>query len=571
MKNGFMNSRALIGVVVISLVFIWAGTIFLVLEQKSISTDEGNNELHQLTNYLGQQVSDTARYADDYIKTIRRAYLRGHSLADVRAYMAEVPPNPDILSRVYFIDAQGKPIFASDGHQERKIKASASMRDRSSFKFQQASETDTIFLSGAQTRRNTGITTVPLARRLTDKDGTFLGVVVAEVNVEKLHGISQFARADLTTRTLIVGYDKLIKVSEGIDDSTQIGKAFGTSAMWQRLLVDQMPMYRSVAEDELGSRFWMHHTIPKYEIVISVGIPFSKIYQAYQTFQREAFILASIASLLVLAMMVLGFRELALLNAREARKAAEANNQAKTEFLSTMSHELRTPLHSIIGFGQLLEIEAGGPLTAAHKDAVSYIMKGGRHLLELIDEVLDLAKIEANELTLTMGKVSIQYICGECVSLITHQAELNAIQLVNDAGGPFSIEADHTRMKQALLNLLSNAVKYNRAGGRVTLSSSITPANVLRIAVADTGEGIPYHMQADLFKPFDRLGKERGPIEGSGIGLSITKRLVEAMGGRISFESEPGEGTTFWLDFPNASSIDEDSYEARETIIRKAQ
>ena len=233
----------------------------------------------------------------------------------------------------------------------------------------------------------------------------------------------------------------------------------------------------------------------------------------------------------------------AMLRAREADRA----NQAKSEFLSRMSHELRTPLNAILGFGQLLEIDS---LSPKQHEYVDDILKGGRHLLELINEVLDITRIEAGRLTMSGEPVSVREIVQESLALI---APLSARENITVEDGTDGIPeqfvlADRQRLKQVLLNLLSNAVKYNRRGGLVAVSCESMPAGRLRIKVSDTGPGIPAEKLGHLFLPFERLGAENTAIEGTGLGLALSKRLIGLMGGVLGVESVVGRGTTFWVD-----------------------
>jgi PAS domain S-box-containing protein len=234
-----------------------------------------------------------------------------------------------------------------------------------------------------------------------------------------------------------------------------------------------------------------------------------------------------------------------------AREAAEAANRAKSEFLSSMSHELRTPLNAIIGFAQILETDE--KLSADQQDNVHEILKAGRHLLELINEVLDLAKIEAGRIDLSMEGVELPDLAQECVQLVAPLAARRgiAVDIAVDAGQ--MVFADRHRLRQVLLNLLSNAIKYNHEGGRVTLAARASSGDRVRIEVRDTGPGIPAEKLPLLFKPFSRLGKEASNIEGTGIGLTIVRRLVELMGGTVGVESAPGEGSTFWVELAAAA------------------
>ncbi|MCP4334885.1 MAG: PAS domain S-box protein [Gammaproteobacteria bacterium] len=235
---------------------------------------------------------------------------------------------------------------------------------------------------------------------------------------------------------------------------------------------------------------------------------------------------------------------------RRSETEAIKANMAKSEFLSSMSHELRTPMNAILGFAQILEASTREPLSPRQKSSVEQILKGGHHLMELIDQVLDLSKIESGKMKLSGELLNIGKIGPECLALVENWALDRGLSIESDLGSGHTINADRTRFKQVLLNLLSNAIKYNRAGGRITLSSEIVAGRKVRIIVSDTGLGISHEQQAQIFDPFNRLGKESGDIGGTGIGLTITKQLVEAMGGRVGFESEPGKGSVFWVEFP---------------------
>ena len=241
---------------------------------------------------------------------------------------------------------------------------------------------------------------------------------------------------------------------------------------------------------------------------------------------------------------------------RDARQIAEKASRAKSEFLSRMSHELRTPLNAILGFGQLLELDE---LSDRQRENVKYILKGGGHLLELINEVLELARIESGQLALSPEPVALAETVTETIALVQPLASARGISLnteLGSLGAEVHVHADRQRLKQILLNLLSNAIKYNRPHGRVDVSAANVVPGRLRISVADTGIGIDPDHLARVFEPFDRLGAESGEVEGTGLGLALSKRLIEAMGGSIAFDSVPGAGTTFTLDLALADPPD---------------
>jgi signal transduction histidine kinase/CheY-like chemotaxis protein len=249
--------------------------------------------------------------------------------------------------------------------------------------------------------------------------------------------------------------------------------------------------------------------------------------------------------------------QLALANAELANAIDEARNanQAKSAFLSSMSHELRTPLNAILGFAQILTSESLPTTEAQKKEFANHILKAGRHLLTLINEILDLAKVESGTITLSMEPVALGEILGECQGMIEPLAAARGIRVLFPQQVGAVLLADRTRLKQVLLNLLSNAIKYNRDAGAVVLGCQrITPGR-LRISVQDTGMGLRPDQIESLFQPFNRLGQEAGAQEGTGIGLVVTRRLVELMNGTIEVTSSPGVGSVFTIELGTTAPL----------------
>ena len=240
-----------------------------------------------------------------------------------------------------------------------------------------------------------------------------------------------------------------------------------------------------------------------------------------------------------------------------AMEEARSANYAKSAFLSSMSHELRTPLNAILGFAQILSSDRLPSTLAQKKEFAGHILKSGRHLLTLINEILDLAKVESGTVNLSLEPVALDAILQECRDMIAPLASQRGIGMAFPDACPLNVLADRTRLKQILLNLLSNALKYNREHGTVSVACGVQPGGRVRISVRDTGIGLDSDQVALLFQPFNRLGQEGGTEEGSGIGLVVTKRLVELMDGHIGVSSEAGVGSTFWIELRAAASVPE--------------
>ncbi|MBK9443604.1 MAG: hypothetical protein IPN53_20865 [Comamonadaceae bacterium] len=249
-----------------------------------------------------------------------------------------------------------------------------------------------------------------------------------------------------------------------------------------------------------------------------------------------------------------------------AKAEAESANQAKSEFLLRMSHELRSPLNVILGFTQL--IENGTPVpTPGQQNSIKQVLHAGWYLLDLINEVLELSTIESGNMRLSMQTVCISELMDDCHAMIQTQAQERGLVLAfGHIEKPCLVNADPMRTKQVLLNLLSNAVKYNRDAGSIDVRCSATPGQGVRVSVQDTGQGLSAEQLTQLFEPFNRLGQESGTTAGTGVGLVVSKRLVELMGGRIGVESTVGVGSIFWFELHVAPLV----MNADETALHSA-
>ncbi|MBT5469642.1 MAG: PAS domain S-box protein, partial [Nitrospina sp.] len=241
----------------------------------------------------------------------------------------------------------------------------------------------------------------------------------------------------------------------------------------------------------------------------------------------------------------------------QAKELAEHHNQAKSEFLSRMSHELRTPMNAILGFAQIMEESRKDPLPDSHKSRTHQILKAGNHLLELINEILDLSRIEAGKISVSLEPINIAELSTDVINVIRPLAEKYQIQLIDKISmhDNIYIQADKTRLKQVLLNLLSNGIKYNRKEGSVTLCLEKPLNGNIKVQITDTGMGIAPENLVRIFEPFDRLGAENSEIEGTGIGMAISKKLIELMNGNIEVDSTLGKGSQFSVSLPYCHTV----------------
>lgn len=385
------------------------------------------------------------------------------------------------------------------------------------------------------------------------------GLVILDVNLEMIGVTDAYLRQTMTSREDIIGHYAF----ETFPDNPEDDAPTSMNAMWtsyQRVLEtarpDSMALQRydiPRRDDPSGSfetRYWSVINSPVLGddgSVIAIIHRADDVTEVVEQSGRDAE-QSTDTSFLRNSAMLQRSAEI-----QEANRLLRLADSAKNDFLSRMSHELRTPLNAIIGFAQLMQL---ANLPSEEQESADHILKAGRHLLSLINDVLDLSGIESGHVQLSLEAVELQSVVHEVVDLLGSLAAARGIVLVTADVPPVVVRADRQRLKQVLLNLISNAIKYNQAGGRVSCLVREGTSR-LEIGVQDSGPGISPEHQARLFTPFDRLGAEQSEIEGTGLGLALSRTLIEAMGGSIRLDSTVGQGSTFWLALERAKEATE--------------
>ena len=318
-----------------------------------------------------------------------------------------------------------------------------------------------------------------------------------------------------------------------------VGRTFGE--LVERVLADHAVELGDEAPEDFRKRWLEYHRLPNgsFELRTSTG-------RMLRLVDRATAEHGTVSLMVDMTEDYLRSDEL-----RRARATAEAASAAKSEFLSSMSHELRTPLNAVLGFAQLLQRDKKQPLSERQQERVEHVLRSGEHLLKLIDEVLDLSRIEAGGVAISAEPVTLPDVLHEVMTTLEPMAQRAGVSVALAVLPPHLpvVIADRTRLAQILMNFGSNAIKYNRAGGHVRFEVT-RAANALRVTIVDDGIGIPEDKRAKIFEPFHRAGQETGPIQGTGIGLAISKRLAELMQGAVGFTSETNQGSAFWVEVP---------------------
>ncbi len=522
----------------IAIGLVWWGAVHFVSVEKEQITRQSADRAARLATVFEQNTLKILSYADHFIMMLRRDYMNSVSIDTIRQIVGDHGYNRDMVSHFTIIGPDGTPLYVS-GHD---IKPGATAKDRDYFKHFVANENDGLYISPPHRGRNTGKLTMRLVRRITLPDGGFGGVVFAAIDVTSLTAFFTEINIGPKSAATLIGSDKIIRAHA---PATWLGPGQNVSAsqLWSELEKSPSGVYRQTSLVDNVTRYHAYRKLAEFPLIVSIGVSTQDLEAEVGEFELPAYLIAGLISIIIIVVTILVHRKV---------------YRVRYEFLANMSHELRTPLNAIIGYAEMMEHKIFGPLGDPHyEDYVKSISTSGQHLLSVINDLLDLSKIDAGKLELEEDQVFVGQAIGFALDINKSMAEAKNIDLITSLSrDDLGLIADDRLVKQILLNLVSNAVKFTPEGGRVSVMGSVKRNGAIELIVQDNGVGMDEDGIARSQVPFARIKDPKlRTVEGTGLGLSLTRQLVELHGGQLEIESQLGKGTRVTVRFPARRTV----------------
>jgi signal transduction histidine kinase/CheY-like chemotaxis protein/HPt (histidine-containing phosphotransfer) domain-containing protein len=524
-----------------AVLLIWFGAIYFSYIEKLQTEKAAHQTAENFTRVFEEQIIRTIRAADQTLHYVRDSYVRDPQDFDISLWTRDTEFLAGVITHVAIIDKGGRVVISN---APRATDADLSGREYFSVHAERA--TDELFISKPVLDGGSKVWSIELTRRITMTDGSFGGVVLVSLDPNY---ISRFySSIDLGEKGVValIGTDGIVRARRANGPSS-IGETIGGGKILDEYAHAKSGSFTAKSQIDGVERLFVYREISGYPLIVNVGLAAEEVFGVYQQNQRKHIAVGALLTLWLFCATSLMLRYQTML--AEARDAAEAGSRARSEFLAMMSHEIRTPMNGVIGMSELL---LDSNLTAEQQDYAKIMRDSAAHLLQIINDVLDFSKLEANRLEIEKIRFAVDDLVRDTVRLLAGQAKEKNVELSANVAPevPHEVVGDSARLRQVLLNLVGNGLKFT-AAGRVTVNVGLAgtaPPDRVRLvfSVVDTGVGIPKDAIPLLFRSFsqvdDSIARRFG---GTGLGLAICKRLIDLMGGSITVESEVGNGTTF--------------------------
>jgi len=551
---------------VLVLAALWAGVFFQLDKERGLALTNAERDASNFAIAFEEHIVRTLKAIDQATAHFRIEFERERGPFDFAAWLKAHAPLRDVALQVTVIDEDRDVLWSSLG----PIAGRVDLSDREHIRVHVERDTGELHIGLPVIGRVSGQWSIQLSRRLNREDGSFGGVVVVSLDPGYLSGFYRSIDIGAEGVVTVIGRDGILRARASRDERA-VGQNLSGTRLFQEVARARQGSYRNASVVDGIDRIYSYRTTRDYPLYVLVGVAVSDALADFAGTRDAYLTAASLISFVLVVVLAALFRQATALQALTAdlrlkerellasRDAAEQANRAKSAFLASMSHELRTPLNAIMGFAEVIQSRLSSPAAReSYGDYVQHIHDSGQHLLDIINAILDMSKIEAGRLELSDGVVDLRSLAESCVRLVRARADLIGVRIDIDILPDFPpLRADALRLRQMMLNLLSNAVKFTPGPGLITVSAARRDDGRLALDVADSGIGMSQEELALALQPFRQIDNRLSRrYEGTGLGLPLVKSLVELHGGELELRSTPERGTVATLLMPRERVLD---------------